>query len=157
MGRRSYRKIGPGFLDSAPIQMTLVQELPCSPERLFEVFEDAEAWTEWLFLDRVEWTCEFPLGEGSSRTVWTDGAEFDEVFFDWTAPEHFSFYFESGTSGMFAAFMEDYLVEPTDNGCRLTWRISCELAGIWKMSAPVFKTVFESKARKGLKDLVAYV
>ena len=63
------RKVGPSFFASAPARFEATVEVEATPQKIFEVFEDAHAWTVWaLPIKKVEWTSPKPFGVGTTRT-----------------------------------------------------------------------------------------
>jgi hypothetical protein len=81
-------------------------------------------WTP--LLKSIEWTS--PLGVGATRTVVMPGnsAALHEYFFRWEEGRRHSFYATEANRPLFGALAEDYLVEPTPSGCRLTWTFAME-------------------------------
>ena len=145
--RFAYEKVGPEFLETAPVKVLAVVVIDATPEAVFRAMEREEAWKATLRLD-VTWTSERPFGEGTTRTVRTPmGIELDEEFTAWEAGERFAFYMPSGTTKMFAAFYEDYRLEPLDGGkSRLVWKAGIKMRGAAKLIGPMVKLVLERGA-----------
>ncbi|MEL6185168.1 MAG: SRPBCC family protein [Myxococcota bacterium] len=156
--RFDYRKLDPGFVEQAPVRFTVERELPCTPERLFEIFEDAEAWTKWAGLKFVTWTSEKPYGAGTTRTVGVGPIEIDEVFFTFDRGERMSFYVASGTTQLLAAFAEDYRVRAvgTDR-CHFSWSFGVELAGLARVLHPLVGLAAKQNFAGALAKLETYV
>lgn len=101
-------------------------ELPVTPARLFEIFEDPASWPKWaLGIGRVEWTSPEPYGAGTTRTVFFwGGMEVYEDFFLWEAPHRMAFTFTGITQEIWTQFGEHYVVEPRgEDGCHFTWTV----------------------------------
>lgn len=156
--RIQYRREDATFVTKAPVRFTVERELPCSPARLFEVFEDAEAWTEWAGLAFVRWTSEKPYGPGTTRTVGIGPIEVDEVFSSFVPGQHMGFYFASGTTPLIAAFAEDYRVRPMDeNRCHFAWTMGVELKGLARFLHPLIGFALERQCAGSLAKLEKYV
>lgn len=68
-----------------------------------------------------------------------------------------SFFFESGTSTMIAAFAELYVVEPVgDSACRLRWSMGMEPKGMARILGPLVGFALERQCAGGLKKLETY-
>ena len=122
------------------------------------MFEDAEAWTEWLFLDDVTWTTPDPKGPGSERTVKTGSNTFDEHFTEWEHGSHMAFHFKSGSVPVVDAFYEFYKVERLSPGrCRIIWDVAIGLKGPARLIGPLGAAVFKWQGKRAYKDLAKYV
>ncbi len=124
---------------SAPMVLSFRQELPISPEQLFEVFEDPASWPKWAHgIGKVVWTSEKPYGVGTTRTVYFwGGMEVYEVFIAWEQDKEMAFVFYGTTQDVFERFGEHYRVEPMEKGCRLTWTVAIEPSRSWRAFAPL--------------------
>ncbi len=145
--RHTYEEVGPEFLESAPVKVNAVIIIDAPPEAVFRVMELTEPWKAALGLD-VTWTSEKPFGVGTTRTVTTPtGDELDELFTVWEPGERLAFYMPSGSAKMFAAFYEDYHLEPLHGGkTRLTWRAGIRMRGLARPLGPVVKRALERGA-----------
>ncbi len=57
-------------LDSAPVRFVNEVTINATPERVFEVLEDFDAWPEWFNdIVKVEWTSPRPFGVGTIRNA----------------------------------------------------------------------------------------
>ena len=55
--------VGLEFLDRAPARFDSVVDVRATPQQIFDVFEDAHAWTVWApMIRKVEWTSPKPFG-----------------------------------------------------------------------------------------------
>lgn len=129
--RRTYRAVDPAFLDSAPVRGTTRRRLPVDAATAFRCLEDPDAWPRWLdAIDEVVWTSPEPKGAGTTRDIKGKIGHISEYFFAWEDGRRMAFCFDQGTSPAFAAFAEDYVLEPLDqDSCELVWRWAAELAG----------------------------
>jgi len=155
---------GAEFFRSAPRIYVSTAECPCSPETLFEIFEDEESWTKWaLGITNVEWTVPKPYGKGATRTVsMAGGFQIYETFFGWDAPRHLAFYITGETQPVWRRFGENYDVEDLGNGrCRLTWTVAYEprdtFAKIHFLVRPVMAAAFRMYMKRLEKHAAKWV
>lgn len=120
------------FIENAPFRYVSTVNLTITPEQLFDVLGDAEAWPHWAtVITNVEWTSPEPRGIGTTRTVSMRGQIVgDEEFIAWEPNSHMAFRFNQSTSNAISAFAEDYCVVETADGCHLTWVMAMKPAGI---------------------------
>lgn len=158
--RYECRKIGLDFFDQAPIRIVSEVELPCSPERLFALFEDADAWAVWVdVIQKVQWTSPRPFAVGTTRSVEMPGGMVAyEEFLAWDAPHHMAFRFNQFTQKFLKAFGENYQVTNLGNGhCRLVWTVGMEPAGPVALIRPLLKPILSRNLRKIMSELKRYV
>ena len=128
----SCEKVGLDFFDTAPTRHVASVEIRATPEQVFDVFLDGEAWTEWAMpITDVEWTSPFPLEVGSTRTVTMRG---DVVGYEeFIAYEHgtrMAFRFNEASKDNLKAFAEDYQVTDLGNGrVRVDWVMAMDSGG----------------------------
>lgn len=68
------KKPGLEFCKTAPYCFKSNQVIAATPEQIFEVFEDPDAWPQWVPpIKHVEWTSPKPFGQGTTRTVTMKG------------------------------------------------------------------------------------
>ena len=154
------RKIELDFFASAPIRIVSEVDLPCTPETLFTVFEDADAWSEWVgVIERVEWTSPMPFRVGTTRSVEMPGGMIAyEEFLAWDAPRHMAFRFNQFSQKFLRAFGEDYKVTDLGNNrCRLAWTVAIDPNGPAALIRPVLKPLLAMNLRKIMKDLKKYM
>lgn len=155
---RATRLVEVAHIPAAPARFTNSVDLAITPEQLFEVLADAEAWPHWATaITRVTWTspgaAEGDIAVGATRTVEMQGGIVgEEVFLDWDPPRTMAFCFTRTNAPGMAAFGEHYVVVPTAEGCRLTWTLSMWPTGaqrwILKLFAPVLDITFSSFLKK---------
>jgi hypothetical protein len=115
-----------------------------TPERIFEVFQDAHSWTRWAFpITGVEWTSPFPLEVGSTRTVFMVGGMTGwEEFIAWEPFRRMAFRFNQSVKGGPTAFAEDYLLTDLGGGrTRVEWTMAMSLPGFSGRITPVIRTL----------------
>ncbi len=155
---RATRLVEVAHIPAAPARFTNSVDLAITPEQLFEVLADAEAWPHWATaITGVTWTspgaAEGDIAVGATRTVEMQGGIVgEEVFLDWDPPRTMAFCFTRTNAPGMAAFGEHYLVVPTPEGCRLTWTLSMWPTGaqrwLLKLLAPVLDITFSSFLKK---------
>lgn len=155
---RATRLVEVAHISTAPARFTNSVDLAITPEQLFEVLADAEAWPHWATaITRVTWTspgaAEGDIAVGATRTVEMQGGIVgEEVFLDWDPPRTMAFCFTRTNAPGMAAFGEHYVVVPTAEGCRLSWTLSMWPTGaqrwILTLLAPVLDITFSSFLKK---------
>lgn len=120
------------YLETNRFRWTAAEVVEATPERVFEVFEDAEAWRRWVpAIVRVEWTSPFPLAAGSTRTVrMLGGITAWEEFLVWEPGRRMAFRFDEVSRPVVRAFAEDYRVTDVGLGqSRIDWTLAMTPAG----------------------------
>ncbi len=150
------------YFDSAKTRFVTTVELDCTPERLFDIFEDADSWPIWVnSIQRVEWTSPKPYDIGTTRTVYMSGnLEAYEEFIAWERGKRMAFKFVGASKDNIEVFGEDYIVEDLGNGrCRLTWIVVMEPKGLGKyfirLGKPLMAKMFAGIMQKGLPKYIA--
>src|SRR5690625_3524987 len=132
-------QVGLDFLERAPQRFSNSVDLAVTPEQVWEVLADAEAWPHWAsVITNVTWTSPQPHGVGTTRTVdMRGGIVGNEEFLAWEPARHMAFRFNESSTSSLAVFVEDYRIEATPQGCRLTWTLANRLSGPAKLFSPV--------------------
>ncbi len=133
-------EVDANYVNVAPKAFTAVVEVNATPEQVFEVFEDADAWPAWAMpIKKVTWTSEKPYGMGTTRTVEMIGMTGDEVFIAWDYPKHMAFCFTQCTETLIASFAEDYVVTDLGNGkTSVQWTMAMTPQGFGKITMALF-------------------
>lgn len=89
------------------------------------MLEEEEAWPQWSYETRMTWTGPGPLGVGSTRAVEmrSGGRVIDEVI-AWHPQMHMAFRVNAVSVPTEGASVEEFRIEPTPRGCRLTWTLA---------------------------------
>ncbi|UDY25010.1 SRPBCC family protein [Nocardioides sp. Kera G14] len=146
------------FLETAPSRYSNSVELAITPEQLFQVLADAEAWPRWAkVITKVTWTTPLPREVGSTRTVhmW-GGLVGDEEFLVWEPYRRMAFRFNEASEKSIVAFAEDYVVTPTARGCRLTWTLALEVRGPARFTLAPTRPLLGLTFRWFLRNLRSY-
>ncbi len=143
------------YLQAAPAVFSNSVDIALTPEELFEVLARADTWPRWAsVITDVEYTSPEPHGVGTTRVVTMRGGIVgDEEFLAWEPGRHLAFRFNASSTSALSAFLEDYRIEPTATGCRLTWTLAQELAGPSRVFAPLTGPLCNLAFRRFLKNL----
>jgi carbon monoxide dehydrogenase subunit G len=146
------------FIDNAPFVFSNSVDLAITPEQLFEVLADAEAWPRWApVITKVTWTSPEPRGVGTTRTVdMRGGIVGNEEYLAWEPFTHMAFRFNECSTRSVAAFAEDYRVEAIPRGCRLTWTMAQKPAGPARLAMFVVGPLLNLGLRRFLSNLRNY-
>jgi hypothetical protein len=128
------------FFSTAKYCYTSEVVIRATPQQIFEVFEDADAWPAWaLPIKSVEWTSPKPFSVGTTRTVeMPGGLVCDEIFLAWEQNQRMCFCFTRFTLNSMESFAEDYQVTDLGNGqCKLQWVVAMQPKGIGKLFLPL--------------------
>ena len=146
------------FIDNAPFVFRNSVDLAITPEQLFEVLADAEAWPRWApVITKVTWTSPEPRGVGTTGTVeMRGGIVGNEEYLAWEPFTHMAFRFNECSTRSVAAFAEDYRVEAIPGGCRLTWTMAQKPAGPARLAMFVVGPLLNLGLRRFLSNLRNY-
>jgi len=128
----SCEKVGLEFFEHAPTLHRASVEIAATPEQVFAAFLDGEAWTKWAMpITGVEWTSDFPLEVGSTRTVHMRGGLTGyEEFIAYDHGKRMAFRFDQVSKEGVEAFAEDYQVTDLGGGrCRVDWTMAMKSGG----------------------------
>ena len=154
------RTVDLDYFETAPESFRYEVVLSASPERVFEVFEDAESWPVWAdAITRVTWTTPKPFTVGTKRTVdLKGGLRADEYFMAWRQNERMAFYFERTSKPVLQSFAEDYQLEAVGNGkTKLVWRVAFESRGLMAYLSPLLRPVVRAMLARIMKGLERYL
>lgn len=145
--------------DRMPERFVFTQALACSPTRLFEIFDDAHAWTVWApGLAHVEWTSPAPYGVGTTRTVTLRGGpNVYEEFIAWTPGSLMAFTFVAASEPIWKRFGERYRVRETPEGCELEWTVAYEPASYFAAFHPWCRPMMRLTLGWFMKRLARFV
>jgi carbon monoxide dehydrogenase subunit G len=146
------------FIDNAPFRFRNSVDLAITPEQVFEVLADAEAWPRWAsVITKVTWTSPEPRGVGTTRIVeMRGGIVGNEEYLAWEPFTHMAFRFNECSTKAVAAFAEDYRVEAIPGGCRLTWTMAQKATGPARLAMGVTGPLLNLALRRFLSNLRRY-
>ena len=148
------------FFQTTRFRFVAHVELNCSPAQLFDIFEDAHAWTVWAKpIQNVQWTSPQPFGIGTTRTVTMAGnMQGFEEFIAWERGARMAFKFTHSNKNSMSAFGEDYVVTDLGNGrCQLEWTMAMQPKGSSKVILSLCKPIMGRMVQHLANNLGKYV
>lgn len=153
-------KVGLDFLEQTKNVFKAEEIILATPERIFEVFEDAHAWTEWAMpIQKVEWTSPRPFGVGTTRTVsMMGGMDGYEEFIAWEPGKRMAFTFVGSNKSATEKFLEDYRVTDLGDGsCRVEWYMAMETRGFSRHMMWLTRPLMRAANRRMFRKFKGYV
>jgi carbon monoxide dehydrogenase subunit G len=146
------------FIATAPFRLSNSVDLAITPEQIFEVLDDAESWPRLsALITKVSWTSPQPHGVGTTRRVDMHGGIVgNEEFLAWEPFTRMTFRFNECSTRAVAALAEDYRIQATAGGCRLTWTLALKPAGPSRWALALGKSVMNLTSRRFLANLRPY-
>ncbi len=133
-------------------------EVPFPPEQTWAAItsDSVSNWTRGV--RKVTWSPR-PFGVGTTREVDMDGGfRLRERFFRWEDGHRKTFTGTEATFGIFRHLVEDYVVEPTAHGSRLSWRWAAELNKPWSaFKGTLDRISFEPTGRSHIDGLAGHM
>ena len=155
--------VGVEFLEQTKNVFVSEQVVRATPEQVFEVFEDAHAWTVWAMpIEKVEWTSPKPYGIGTTRSVhMMGGLVGHEEFIEWEPGKRMAFTFVGASKDATEKFIEDYRVTDLGDGtCRVQWFMAMEPRGfsrhIMFLTRPIMRLMNRRMFKKFREYTEAY-
>jgi len=144
------------FIDDAKYQFINTIDVNVKPEYLFDVLADPDSWLQW-FPNMKSATWMDKAGVGSERAVKVGSIGIVEHFIHWEPHKRFSFYVKETTMPFAKIMVEDYIIEPTQNGSRFTYKVG--MTPLWTISWAPFlaKPIFSKMFRDATKSLKSYI
>lgn len=144
----------PEWIDTAPIQVERSVEIDASPADVWKNIAEHECWPEWFAaLSKVEVTGD-PAGVGGKRRVTVrGGAALDEEFTAWDEHERFAFAVVGSKLPFLAGLAECVDVDPTDDGCRVTYRQGIEVERGFGWAVALMSNVIGKRLAEALDQL----
>ena len=131
------------FLSSAPAITTQVLDVPVPAATLWAALAADDAVVSWgPGATACRWTGGKPYGVGTIREVTVAGVvTVREHFYRWDEGTRMTFFVAESTRPGIRRMAEDYVVEETATGSRLTWTVAMEVAHLAGPTAIVLKPV----------------
>ncbi len=148
------------FYDRAPERFVFIQDLDCTPAKLFTIFEDPESWSKWAYgLGKVTWTSPKPYGVGTTRTVELRGGPLVyEEFIAWEPGKTMAFCFHGATEAVWWSFGERYEVTDLGGGrSRLRWTVAYDPRGYFASLHPYIRPMMNATLKSFMVLLARYV
>lgn len=116
------------FLLTAPVRTRKVLDVPVSTDTLWAALTADDAVASWSpGVSKVRWVGARPYGVGTIREVTVAGvATVREKFYRWDEGVRQTFSVVESSRPGFHRFAEDYVVDATPGGSRLTWTVAVE-------------------------------
>jgi uncharacterized protein YndB with AHSA1/START domain len=145
------------LIDTARFRSTNSVDLSATPGQLWQVLEDEESWPRWSYVTRMTWTGPRPFRVGTTRAIETSvgGHVVDEVI-AWHPQVHLAFRVNATSADTEGASVEEFRIEPTRQGCRLTWTLAHDPKNPPLMAKLMAKRVMNFKYRQYLAKLRNY-
>lgn len=151
------RRVGLDLLATARFRSTNSVELAVTPPQLWQVLEEADAWPHWSPVARMTWTTPAPFRVGSTRAIeMRSGARAIEEVIAWKPHSHLAFRMNRSSLPTEGASVEEHRIEPTPQGCRLTWTLAHDPDHYRLRDALLAKPVMRMRYRDYLAKLRRY-
>ena len=119
------RPVDDDFLRTAPLVVRSSVDLDAPPSRVWEVLGSDEMWSWLPLIDRLEWRTPRPHAAGAIRRLRLGRfVTVDEEFYRWDTDRRATFRVSAQSRPVLDGLIEDFLLDPTDGGTRLTWTMA---------------------------------
>ncbi|MEU4453282.1 SRPBCC family protein [Nocardioides sp. NPDC023903] len=131
------------FLGTARAATTKVLDVDVPVETLWAALAADDAVVSWgPGATKTRWVGQRPYGVGTVREVTMGGvATVREKFYRWDENQRMTFAVAESTRPGIRRFAEDYVVESTPTGSRLTWTVAVEVAKGSGPTAPIVRAL----------------
>ena len=139
------RPVDDSFFETAPLVIPVTVELAATPAQVWEALGSDRMWSWLPVLDRLRWLTPRPLTQGAVRVLRVARLfSIEEHFYRWEDERRATFHVTASTRPVLDALAEDFVLEPTATGTRLTWTMALDpkLPGaglIGKLLGPLLK------------------
>lgn len=121
------RRVDEQFLKTAPVVVRATVDVDAPPAAVFEALGSDRMWSWVPVLDKLRWLTPRPLGQGAVRLLRIGKlVEVEEEFFRWEDDRRATFCVTSASRPVLKALAEDFALEPTSRGTRLTWTMALD-------------------------------
>lgn len=119
------RTVDDQFLRDAPLVVAASVDLAATPEQVWDALGSDRMWSWLPVIDRLEWLTPRPHAAGAVRRLRLGkGLTIDEEFYRWDVGQRATFRVTSQSRRILDALIEDFLLEPTGTGTKLTWTMA---------------------------------
>lgn len=154
------RRAGFELFDDASFRSRNSIDLSVSPQQVWDVLADVDSWPHWnRLITKLTWTSPAPHRAGSTRALEliADLRATEEVLV-WNPYSHMAFRLIESSRPNTGASAEEFRLETTERGCRLTWSTAREPrkppSWLLRMYA---KPVVKRATRRNTKRLGKYI
>ncbi len=121
------RPVDDSFFETAPLVIPVAVELDATPAEVWEALGSDRMWSWFPPLDQLRWLTPRPLAEGAVRVLRVARLfTIEEHFYRWEDERRATFHVTRSTRPVLNALAEDFLLEPTATGTRLTWTMALD-------------------------------
>ena len=154
--KHHYAPVEDDEFEALPSRGHVRVSIPCTPERLFESFENPIEWKQWLGLTTLSLEGEYETGW--SRVMSLGPLKATEIFVVYDPPRRMMFHFGSSNKNLrMRRFAEHWVVERTPTGCDLIWNFGFELKGSARLAAPLVKRFTAAAAKNAFGKLARHM
>jgi hypothetical protein len=116
-------RAGLEIFDDAPFRSRNSINLTISPQQLWNVLAEVETWPQWYrLITKASWISPAPHRVGSVRALeLIAGMAATEEVIVWNPYHHMAFRLIESSRQNTGASVEEFRIETTERGCRLTW------------------------------------
>lgn len=119
------RPVDDRLLEDAPIVIRSTVDLKAPPSRVWEALGSDEMWSWMPIIDQVAWQSPRPFSAGAVRRLRLGKfLTVDEEFYRWDVDRRATFRVTHQSRQVLDALIEDFLLDPTPEGTRLTWTMA---------------------------------
>jgi hypothetical protein len=119
------------FFEEAPIVIPATIDLAATPEQVWEALGSDEMWSWAPIIDQVRWITPRPQTPGAIRRLrLLTAVTIEEEFYRWDAPYRATFRVTQQSRRLLDGLAEDFLVEASPTGSRLTWTMAVAPRGL---------------------------
>jgi hypothetical protein len=150
-------RVGLDLIETARFRSTNSVDLKITPGQLWQLLEEAESWPKWSYVKQMTWTSPKPFRVGTTRAVDTrTGGRVHEEVIVWHPQVHLAFRVNEVSEPPGGGSVEELRIEPTPQGCRLTWTIAHDPKHPPLLARLLLKRMMKRNYRKYLGKLRRY-
>lgn len=121
------RPVGLDFLETASHRFDYDAPLAAPPAAVFAAISaDPSTWTWFPGLEPGEYEGDDPPGIGTRRWIRTGGVKYRETILAWDAPRRWAYRVDETSAPVFAALLEDWVIEAAGDHATLRWTFAFE-------------------------------
>jgi hypothetical protein len=115
------------FARSAPHRFEYREPIAAPLDAVFAaICAHPSTWTWFAGVEEGTYEGDGPAGVGTRRSVRVGGVKYRETILAWDAPRRWAYRVDETSAPLFAALLEDWVMEPADGGTILAWTFAFE-------------------------------
>lgn len=115
------------FVGSAPNRFEYREPIAAPPDAVFAaICAHPSTWTWFAGVEEGTYEGDGPAGVGTRRSVRVGGVKYRETILAWDAPRRWAYRVDETSAPLFAALLEDWVMEPAGGGTTLAWTFAFE-------------------------------